>query len=252
LPPGAIAALLILLVVVNPLLKLFGRHWQFSRNEALTVYISCLFSALIPGHGGENYFVPNIIGVFYYGNTENRWLTVWSQMKSWLSPGLHPDGGKYGDAGRSAVEGWYTGIRPDQPIPWDAWIVPLLAWGSLVFVMYIMMACLSSMLRAQWGDREALAFPLLRLPLEMTEDMDRPHPREAVGRFFRNPMVWCGAGVAIFIQMMNGLHVYFPDVPQVPLQITGNFFTEAPWNQIDQVPFLVYPIACGHHLSAYQ
>ena len=58
-------------------------------------------------------------------------------------------------------------------IPWGAWLVPLLAWGSLIFASYIILGCLSVMLRAQWAEREALAFPLLRLPLEMTEDVDR-------------------------------------------------------------------------------
>lgn len=254
LPPGAIAVLLVLLLVINPLLKMLSKKWVFSRNEMLTVYISCLFSCLVPGHGGENYFVPNSIGVFYYANAENKWLGIWTQMKSWLSPALHLDGGKYGERGQDAVTGWYTGINPDQAIPWDAWIVPLVAWGSLVLAIYVMMACLSTMLRAQWGEREALPFPLLRLPLEMTEDSDST-PGDAsstrsVPAFFRNRVMWIGFAVAVFIQLMNGLHVYFSEVPAIVLEIptadvTSKYLTEAPWNQIGEVPLRVLPIAVG-------
>jgi hypothetical protein len=64
LPPGALAVLLMLLLVVNPLLGLLSRHFRFSRNEILTIYISCLISCLVPGIGGNNYFVSFIIGSF--------------------------------------------------------------------------------------------------------------------------------------------------------------------------------------------
>src|SRR4051794_14154077 len=53
LPPGSIAVLLILLLVINPFLKLLSHRWAFSRNEMLTVYIASLFSCLVPGHGAE-------------------------------------------------------------------------------------------------------------------------------------------------------------------------------------------------------
>ncbi len=64
LPAGAIAVLLVLLLY-NPLLRVVSKKLAFARNEMLTIYMSCLFSCLVPGHGAENYFVPNIIGVFY-------------------------------------------------------------------------------------------------------------------------------------------------------------------------------------------
>lgn len=44
LPPGAIGVLLLLVLVVNPLLRLISKKWAFSREKSLTVYISCLFS----------------------------------------------------------------------------------------------------------------------------------------------------------------------------------------------------------------
>jgi hypothetical protein len=79
-PPGAIAVLLILLLVINPILKLLSRRGGFSRNEILTVYITCLFSALVPGHGAENFFVSNIIGPFYFAKAENKWLDFWNRI----------------------------------------------------------------------------------------------------------------------------------------------------------------------------
>ncbi|HEX8235130.1 MAG TPA: DUF6785 family protein [Abditibacteriaceae bacterium] len=242
-PPGAIAVLLILLLVVNPILKLLSRRGGFSRNEILTVYITCLFSALVPGHGSENFFVTNLIGPFYFAKTENKWLDFLEQyLPSWFSPALM-DGGKYQGAGYDAVQNWYVGSG--GVVPWNMWIVPLVAWGVLIFVSYFMLACLSVIVRAQWSEREALAFPLLRLPLELTEDVDRPDQYGVIGRFFRNPLTWIGAGIGLFIQMLTGLNLYFPDVPTFPLAISGNFFSEVPWNQAGWINIQVYPIMIG-------
>src|ERR1043166_7058696 len=56
-PPGALGALLILLAS-NAGLRHVARRWRLSREEMLTVFIPGLFSALVPGRGGENLFVP--------------------------------------------------------------------------------------------------------------------------------------------------------------------------------------------------
>lgn len=294
LPPGAIAVLLILLLVINPLVRLLGMRprgtgilagialalmgaggsllWQardsftgwaclvlgvlalvgvslgrrpLTRNETLTIYISCLFSCLVPGHGSENFFMTNIIGPFYFASRENKWLSFLEpNLRPWFTPALASGSGHYDAAGRSVVEGWYVG--GNQAVPWSAWIVPLIAWGSFVMVSYFMLGCLSVMLRAQWAEREALAFPLLRLPLELTEDVNRKDRYGVLSRFFRNPLMWIGLGIGVFIELFKGLHVYFPDVPDVPLDInTGVLFTEPPWNQIGWLPMQVYPIAVG-------
>ena len=245
LPPGAIGVLLILLLVVNPLLKLIGEKFAFSRNEVLTVYITCLFSCLVPGHGSENFFVSNILGPFYFASPENKWLDfLLPNLKHWYSPTIV-------ETGKLNVEiaaGWYVGNG--GKVPWSVWLVPLGAWSSMVLASYVMLGCFAVMLRAQWAEREALAFPLLRLPLELTEDDgNAPHAssnctsKYFVPRFFRNPLMWCGFGVAVFIQGLNGLNVYYPEVPTVSLGIgTGALFTEAPWNQMAPIGMFVWPI----------
>jgi hypothetical protein len=252
-PPGAIAALLILVLVVNPILKLLsrpragGKKAGFSRNEILTVYITCLFSCLVPGHGAENFFVSNIIGPFYFAKPENKWLDFLNvHLPSWFSPALQ--GGKYapGTPGYEAVQNWYTSTS--GIVPWALWLVPLVMWGTLVLVSYIMLACLSVIVRAQWSEREALAFPLLRLPLELTEDVDRPDKYAVISRFFRNPLTWVGIGIGMFIQLSTGLNVYFPDVPAFPLavDISGLLGSAgAPLNQLGWINLQMYPILIG-------
>ncbi|BCM88347.1 hypothetical protein IAD21_00178 [Abditibacteriota bacterium] len=247
LPPGAVGVLLILVLGINPLLRRMSAsqngRWGFSRNEALTVYITCLFSSLVPGHGSENFVITNLIAPFYFATRENKWLE-WLQphIKPWLTPALNADG----SLNKMASDGWYTGLGPGQYIPWSAWIIPLLFWIAFVLVSYVMLGCLSIMLRRQWAEREALAFPLLRLPLEMTEDLNRTDARGTVGQFFRNPTMWVGFGIAVIVQLVRGLHLYFPDIPDFPLEIdTGPLFSDAPWNQIGWVPIRVYPMVIG-------
>jgi hypothetical protein len=236
-PPGAIGALLILVLVVNPLAGLVSNKLKFTRNEALTVYITCLFSCLVPGHGAENFLVPNLLAPFYFATRENKWLEGLSaNLEPWLTPALNSDG----TVNQQLLDGWYLA---QGAIPWQAWIAPLMIWGVLVLAIYVMLACLATMLRAQWAEREALAFPLLRLPLQLTEDMESP---AGAPKFFKNGLMWGGFGIAVFIQLLRGLNLYFPDVPTFPLDLNMSpYLRDAPWNQMGGIPLIAYPIAIG-------
>jgi hypothetical protein len=237
-PPGAVGVLLLLVLVVSPLLRLAGKRFAFSRNELLTIYIACLFSCLVPGHGAENFFVACLIAPFYFSNPENKWLEfLLPNLKQWFSPALM-DG--YNAAGKDAAAQWFLGNG--GAVPWQIWLVPLAAWSALILVSYAMLACLAVMLRAQWSDNEALAFPLLKFPLAMTEE----NATGGIAPIFRDRFFWCGAALAGFIQLANGLHFYFPDAPKIALFInSAPLLSEAPWNQIGDVPLIVWPIAVG-------
>jgi hypothetical protein len=243
LPPGAVGVLLILVLVINPLLRLGSQKWGLSRNESLTVYLTCLFSSLVPGHGAENYVIPNLLAPFYYATRQNKWLDfLQPYLKPWLTPALTGNG----EVNTQVIDGWYVGLPADTAIPWGAWLVPMTFWMGFVLVSYVMLGCLSVILRAQWGDNEALAFPLLRLPLEMTEDMDRSDRYTKSSQFFRNPLMWTGFSAAVFIQLLRGLNLYYPDVPTFPLEIsTAPMLTEPPWNQLGGIPVAIFPMVVG-------
>lgn len=241
MPAAAIAALLLMLLIINPLLRLLSARASLSRNEVLTVYITCLFSSLVPGRGSENFFVSNVLSSFYYATRENKWFDMLQPyVKPWISPAITSSG----QLNTAVTSGWYLGSGPGESIPWGAWAVPLTVWCTLILALYFMQACMGVMLRVQWSQREALSFPLLKLPLEMTEDVD--NLGAGVGRFFKNPGMWIGFGIAVFIELVNGLHLYYPDVPAIPLSLASSqFFTEAPWNQLGNVSMQVFPAIVG-------
>jgi hypothetical protein len=240
LPPGAIATLLVLLLFVQPILRLLSKRLMLSRNEMLTVYISCLFSCLVPGHGAETFFVPNLVGVFYYASPENKWLEIWTQLKPWLTPTL-----SQGSYDKSVAEGWYMGLEPGAAIPWGAWVVPLVAWCSLVLAIYVMLACLSVMLRKQWGEYEALTFP--SAPVADGNDRRRgQHAKPSrcgaflsqsddVDWFWRRGFHPAHQRPGALLSRHSGC----------PSELTGNFFSEPPWNQMETIPLRIYPITIG-------
>jgi hypothetical protein len=164
-----------------------------------------------------------------------------------MTPALSNDGRYL----KNIVEPWYSGLSAGQSIPWHAWIVPLLAWCSLILALYCLLGCLGVMLRAQWAEREALAFPLLRLPLEMTEGVSETSSpgtggQKEIPAFFRNPLMWVGFGIAVVIEGLNGLNLYYPEVPPVPLTLpAGPLLSESPWNQIGNMDLRIYPAVVG-------
>jgi hypothetical protein len=243
LPPGAIGVLLLLILVVNPLLRVASKKWGLSRNEALTVYITCLFSSMVPGHGSENFTIPNLLAPFYFATPENKWLDILQgRLPYWMTPAITEAGG----LNKPIYDNWFQGVAASFPYL-VAWTLPLIFWISFTLISYVMLGCLSIMLRAQWAEHEALAFPLLRLPLDMTEDLDRDDKYAFLGRFFRNPLMWIGFAIAVVIQGQRGLNLYYPDiVPNFPLDINmGPLLSEPPWNQIGWLPVNVYFIVIG-------
>ena len=244
LPPGALGVLFLLVIVVNPLLRLISKRLAFSREESLTVYITCLFSSLVPGHGTENLIIPAIMTPFYYATRSNKWLEwLVPYVKPWMTPALNANG----STNTEVLQGWYQGLPAGQQIPWGAWLMPLAVWMTMVLVSYYMMACLSVILRRQWAQNEALAFPLLRLPLEMVDTSTSARRGENVPSFWRNGLMWAGFSVSFFIQLTRGLHVYYPEyVPDFPLYLDfGPYLSEPPWNQMDGIYLEIFPIAIG-------
>src|SRR5207249_12183267 len=60
-------------------------------------------------------------------------------------------------------------------------------------------------------------------------------------------LLWAGAGLSGGIGVLNGLALWYPNIPSIPVKIQdmSPYFTTAPWNAIGWTPVSLYPFAIG-------
>jgi len=219
LPIGVFVIQFLLIVVLNLGLRLVLPRLRLRPGELIVVYAMMLVGSGIPSFGLTEYLFPTLAGVRYFASPENKWEeTFFQYIPDWIAP-----------TDPKVVTDFYEGLHPGEAIPWGAWATPMLAWTVLAVIMLFLMACVSAIFRRQWIENEHLIFPLVQLPLDMVEDMDR----RALPPFFSNKMMWLGAAIPLIIHSWNGLHHYYPFIPPITLRIGLNqFITGRPWNQV--------------------
>jgi len=88
------------------------------------------------------------------------------------------------------------------------WVGPILAWTVFLTAMMGTSLCLSLLVRRRWIMEERLAFPLVRLPLALTEPG---------APLFGKPVFWIGFLLAAGLSAVNGLHRLLPMLPEFPV-----------------------------------
>lgn len=251
--PIGVFNLFVLLLFANAIIKAIFPKLALTRRELLLAYCVMLAGSGLPSFGFTEYLFPTLAGTLYYARPENRWAektfqyipqwfvpwdveeavralggtmperTWWSKIYEKLPEDLHP-------GGREVVRMFYEGTPQGTPLPISHWIIPLFAWSILAFAFFFSLFCLSIILRRQWLEFDRLTFPLTHPPLEMTEGVDEPHT--FLSLFLRQRLIWFGVLIPFIIHGINGLHFYFPSVPEVRLTfpinpyLTGYIFSQ--------------------------
>lgn len=220
MPPILILAALL---VVNSVLRRVKPTWALARNELITVYVMLTVSVVLSGMGMLQFLCTSLGAVPHYATPENRWDSYMGMVPHAMMPKLW------------AVEDFYKG---GKPIPWSAWKMPLILWSGFLFSMLFGMLCINTILRKQWMDMERLSFPIVQLPLEMTD------PK---ARFFGNRLMWLGFAVAAGLETMNSLNFLYPNFPYIQLRANdlASNFTSPPWNAMGYFPTTFYPLTIG-------
>jgi hypothetical protein len=204
---GAIFLLFVLGGGVNVILGKIKKSWAFSPQELIVVYIMMIVASAITTWGLMLPLLPTLAGLFYFATPENRWEELLHpHIKEWIAP-YDPE----------ACKGFYEGIPKGEPIPWDAWLMPLVSWFCLMLAIYFVMICMMVILRKQWVEKERLLFPLTQLPAEMVRS-EEEHP--LVRSFFRNRLMWLGFLIPFCIAGWNALRNYHPFFPPINLSTT--------------------------------
>ena len=203
--PTALVTLFFLALLLNPILSRLRRTWALSTADVAVVYIMALMAASLPSMGLTGFLLSYLTGAQYYSTAENEWAELFLRHVPEHLLVLDPE----------AVQHFYEGNPVGAGgIPWNAWIVPLLAWGIFLGVLYLVMIAVMVILRRQWMDHERLLYPLMQPSLMLIE-------RPESARFppiFRAWLFWVGVGVPILIGAVNGLHAYYEFIPKITLE----------------------------------
>jgi hypothetical protein len=224
--------MLFCLAVLNMLLLKFAPKAAFNQAEMLIIYLMVVISETLAGHD----VVQNLFGVighpFRFATPENQWEGLFLQyVPKWLTV-----------SDPTALKGFYEGGENFWARPmYGPFLVPLLAWGGFLFVLISVMLCINVLVRKPWTEHEKLSYPLILLPLELTRGQES-------GRFFRNRLMWIGFGVATLIDVINGCHALWPQVPElkyIKLYDLAQHWPNRPWNATGWTPISLYPFAVG-------
>ncbi len=236
-PAVPAVAFLIVLAVLNPLVRRISARLSLDRREVLMIYVFLTVATSMAGCGIARFFINTIPVPFYFATPENEFESIHRYIPEWTVP--HDE-----ETVRLLYEASETGA-----IQWGPWIVPLIAWGVFFLALWITMMAMMVMLQRQWSEKEKLTYPLLYLPVEVTEGLGTG---VLVANFFRNPVMWTGFAIAAIYNLTNIINAYNPGFTALGKYYDiGALFTERPWSAIQplQVHYRPEMIGFGYLVS---
>ncbi|MBI4531318.1 MAG: hypothetical protein HY709_07320 [Candidatus Latescibacteria bacterium] len=212
----------LVVLIVNPILRLTNRSWAFDRGELATIYIMGMIACMLPTNGLVGKLISGISGGIYYATLENNWAhLVTPYVKHWLIV-TDPD----------ALKGFYEGLSGKEAIPWNVWLTPLFSWMLLLIGVFGTVTALMILLRKQWIVNERLLFPLVQVPIAMIGEKEGD-TEGWIAPFFKSRAVWLGVLIPLVINSELAIHEYYPLIPEwVPIFLHVRLLNDAitiPW-----------------------
>ena len=222
---------LFVLQVLNLILVRLLPQLAFSSHDLLIIYTMLSIASGISGLDMMQDVVSNLGHAFWYATPENDWEQLfWRYLpKHLIVDDLKALRGYYEESSNLLI-----------PLHFRAWFVPCLMWTGFISLLVLMMTCLNVVLRKQWIEHEKLSYPIIQLPLEMIRHRD-------LSGLFGNRVLIIGFLLAVGINLLNGLGVFYPMIPQIPIRgyDLRQLLTEKPWSAVSWFPIRFYPFVIG-------
>lgn len=218
---------LVIVLLLNSIVRRWSSVRAFNRAELLILWMMAAtgtsFAML------TEYLVALLAFPYHYKTIDSRWNAE-------LLPHLSP---WFTVSDPLAVKDYYLGHA--NLFAWKAlapWARPCLAWGVFVMALASTGICLSALFYYSWRHEERMAFPLMQIPLMLTE------PKAP---FFRSPLFWLAFALAGGINIMNAINHLYPSIPGIPvkrmlIEITG---LPSPWSALSQIYYSWNPFLIG-------
>ena len=202
-PQANVIFIIFWLLLIGYFLHKLSPKLGLSQQELLTVHFMLCIVSCLCSWDMLQILMPIMSYPFRFATPENDWRNLfWRNIPEWLTV-----------SDEKTLLGYYEGDSSLYTLHYlKAWLSPVVAWSSFIFVLMLVLLCINTLLRIQWTEHERLSYPLTQLPLEMTS------PRL---RFFRNRLMWIGFSIAALISIVNLLHSIYPVIPYIPIKRQG-------------------------------
>nr|WP_321513037.1 DUF6785 family protein [uncultured Pseudodesulfovibrio sp.] len=200
--------------------RLSKRPPFFSGVELLVIWLMMVLFTAIGFAGLTETFFINITAPERFAKDAYRWTEVLTPLlpQSWFPQSA--------DAVRLFFQGLEGGnemgvIAVLSAIPWGVWLPTLAVWSLFILGSFFVMICLMALFGRQWVVNERVHFPLMSAPIVMGEALDQ---KQFIS-WWSNNYLLIGLTMAGALHLINGLHFYYPSVPQIPtLVLAGSYF----------------------------
>lgn len=209
-----------LTLLVAAVSRAFKTDHLLTGTELLVSWILMVIVSGIAYTGLARTFFINLSAPYHFATIENRWDEVLHPLMpaAWYPGAPEAITDLYDGLSGGAQMGWFEVL---ENIPWAAWARPLMVWGAFILLCYFVMICIVNLISRQALDHERMNYPLLRVPELIAEALDR----NGLGRFLTDRFLLVGLSIPFFLHLLNGLHFYYPQIPQLStLILAGPYF----------------------------
>lgn len=220
---------LLVLTVVNMLIKRRWHNIALSRMELLTIYIVISITSGVCSHCMMSILVSAMGYASFFQTPENKWgELIVPRLPKWL----------FVNDQESLRNFYYGNSSLYDPTNFVPWLVPIFWWSIFTAVLIFTMLCINCILRKQWVEAEKLTFPIIQLPLEMTDESYS---------LFKSKHMWIGFAFSGTLTLLAGLNYLYPSVPHIRITRVdiGKYITDPPWNAMGYIPMGFYFWAIG-------
>ena len=133
----------------------------------------------LAGHDVLRVLIPMIPYAFWYATPENDWADLFHRyIPDWMAV-----------KNRIFLTEYYRGEATFYQ--WEivqGWLMTTVVWGGFLCAMVFLMVCINTLVRKQWTEHEKLSYPIIQLPLELTNVGSQTN-------LLTNKMMWLGFGL---------------------------------------------------------
>ena len=220
---------LLLCVVANAPLRRFLPRLAFSQSDLIAIFAIVSVAGVV---AAEWVGIPHSM-VFALPETAKTNDTV----KNYFLKGMPPSMVITDPLVTADIQGGGKGFGYATGRFVASYLPKVLPWALMIGALTLAMQCVNSLMRGAWTQRERLAFPLIQLPVAMSEG-------GGSGGMWRSRPMWIAFGAMFAIDMVNGLNYLYPNLPHIPVKdllFVNNFFHEPPLNQMGDFRLSIYP-----------